>query len=151
MTQRHAARTVLLDTDGQVAIIQAKKLGYYKIPGGGIEEGEDSEAAAKREAREESGCEVEILSSLGQIVTDLPGWEMQDVSDGFLARAIGEKQVPTFEEHEIERGFDIGWYDLDEAIRMIETTTAPDFETGAIQARDLEFVKRAKKWLEEQK
>lgn len=37
---RHATRTVLFDQDDKVAILNVTKHGYYKILGGGIEEGE---------------------------------------------------------------------------------------------------------------
>ena len=41
MQDRHAVRVVLLDDIGQVAVIYVNKHGYYKIPGGGVETGED--------------------------------------------------------------------------------------------------------------
>lgn len=33
---KHATRTVLLDENDKVAVIEVTKHGYYKIPGGGI-------------------------------------------------------------------------------------------------------------------
>ena len=50
---REAARVVLLDEDGMVPLIYSSKLDVYKIPGGGIEAGEDIMTAASREAMEE--------------------------------------------------------------------------------------------------
>ena len=59
METKNAARTVIVDENNQIALINVRDGEYYKIPGGGIEEGESEEMAAKREALEESGCAVE--------------------------------------------------------------------------------------------
>lgn len=43
MNTRNAARTVIINEEGLVALIEAKGGIYYKIPGGGIEDGETVE------------------------------------------------------------------------------------------------------------
>lgn len=59
--RRKAARVVLLDTAGAVLLLRANdpadrsKPPWWEIPGGGIDGGETSEAAARRELREETG------------------------------------------------------------------------------------------------
>ncbi|GKV54959.1 hypothetical protein NCCP2222_09060 [Sporosarcina sp. NCCP-2222] len=60
---------VVIELEGQVALIKRKKNGqeYYVFPGGGIEPGESPEQAAKREAFEELGVEVEIGERLSLI------------------------------------------------------------------------------------
>lgn len=152
MEVRNATRTVLLDQDNQVAVINVHKHGYYKIPGGGIESSEELIDAARREAKEESGCDSEIVAELGRIETDIPGWNMYDISDGFIARVVGEKGATEYEDWEKERGFDIEWYDsLDEAIQLIETNQVSDPNATKLQARDLEFLKRARNYLGNQK
>lgn len=45
---RFATRTVLFDQDGKVAALNVKKHGYYKIPGGGVEQEENIIDAAVR-------------------------------------------------------------------------------------------------------
>lgn len=118
---RFATRTVLFDEDGQVAIINVKRHGYYKIPGGGIENGEDIENAAKREVKEEAGCDCDIVKKLGRMETKVPVWQMLDISDGFIATIRGEKSQPSYEDWGKERGFEIEWFsDLDTAISTIE-------------------------------
>ncbi|MSO94812.1 MAG: NUDIX domain-containing protein [Thermoleophilia bacterium] len=61
MTLRSRARIVLVD-HGRVALIRRVRAGrtYFLFPGGGVEEGETSEEAARREALEELGVEVEL-------------------------------------------------------------------------------------------
>ena len=54
---RNSARSVVIE-DGKVAMIYSPKYGYYKFPGGGIEEGEDPIEAMIRETREEAGLVI---------------------------------------------------------------------------------------------
>jgi 8-oxo-dGTP pyrophosphatase MutT (NUDIX family) len=64
---RKAARVVLLDQQGRVLLLRAsdpadpRKGSWWEIPGGGLEPGENSEDAARRELLEETGiAQVEI-------------------------------------------------------------------------------------------
>ncbi len=50
---REAARAVLTDDSGRVALMYVAGLDYYKLPGGGVEEGEDVKLALARELMEE--------------------------------------------------------------------------------------------------
>lgn len=144
-TPRHAARIVLLDESGQVAIIHVEKSNYYKIPGGGVEEGEDFEAAALREAAEESGCNCEIIQPLGKIETDLPDWKLHDISRGFIAKVIGEKSQTNFDDYEKARGFNLEWApSLDRAIQIFEGNhSVSEVDAKKLQDRDLAFLKLA--------
>lgn len=54
---RHSARCVNIK-NGRIAMVHSKKYDYYKFPGGGIEDGENGEAAMMREALEEAGLVV---------------------------------------------------------------------------------------------
>lgn len=142
---KYATRTVLLDQDGKVAIINVTKHGYYKIPGGGVEAGEDFEMAARREVMEEAGCDCRIIGELGRMETPVAVWEMLDISDGFIASVVGEKLQPQYEDWESERGFKIEWFDnLDSAIATIEKNVVTEPGMDCLQARDLAFLKLAK-------
>ncbi len=146
---KYSTRTVLFDDDEKVAIINVTKHGYYKIPGGGIEDGENISDSARREVREEAGCDCTLIGELGRLETEVSIWDMLDISDGFIAKISGEKLVPKYEAWEKERGFEVIWFDnLDEAIATIEQNVV--FEPGmeCLQSRDLRFLKLAREKLD---
>lgn len=75
---------VVVDSDGRLLTIRrgrAPSRGRWSIPGGRIEAGETPEAAAAREAWEETGLRVTIGPVIGRVV--LPGTddEVFDVTD----------------------------------------------------------------------
>lgn len=54
-SRRDSARAIIHVGADKLALVYATKLGYYKFPGGGIQEGEDKIAALAREVQEEVG------------------------------------------------------------------------------------------------
>lgn len=52
--RRPSVRGIII-SDGRIAMMHSLKYDYYKLPGGGIEEGESLEDTLVREVREESG------------------------------------------------------------------------------------------------
>lgn len=57
-SERPSVRAVIRADDDRLALVYAKKAGYYKFPGGGINADEDKIAALVREVREETGLAV---------------------------------------------------------------------------------------------
>ena len=65
---RPGARAILINELSQIALMHVTKQSYYKLPGGGIDEGEDNMTALKRELLEEVGAtNIEIISEIGQV------------------------------------------------------------------------------------
>lgn len=60
--ERHFTATVYVFHESRVLLHRHKKLGKWLPPGGHVEKNELPHEAAKREALEESGLEIEILS-----------------------------------------------------------------------------------------
>lgn len=65
---RKAVRTILLNSSGECALLSVTKENYFKLPGGGIELGEDIESALRREVKEEVGADIDIVKEVGIIV-----------------------------------------------------------------------------------
>ena len=72
-TRRHAARVILLDEAGRVLLFRGgdphrPEAGtWWFTPGGGLDDGETVEQAARREVREETGL---VITDLGPVVLE---------------------------------------------------------------------------------
>ncbi|MDP3645758.1 MAG: NUDIX domain-containing protein [bacterium] len=147
--ERSAARAVVFDADGNVALLHATKKHYHKLAGGGVESGEDIAAALKRELLEEIGCSVENVRDLGIIEEYRNKIQLHQLSYCYLADVVGEKGAPIFEEDERADGFDPVWLGLNNAIETLESEIGvEDYEGKFIQMRDLTFLQEAKKQIE---
>jgi 8-oxo-dGTP pyrophosphatase MutT (NUDIX family) len=116
---RESARAIVFDKDGNVGILHVSKQNYHKLPGGGIEAGEDIYTALKRECQEELGCDVEVGAEVGQIIEYRKIFQLKQTSFIYSARLVGEKGQPSFTSDEIADGFQIQWLPLEEAIRLL--------------------------------
>lgn len=146
---RNAARAVVFDNEKNVALLHVSKFGYYKLPGGGVEESEDIKTALQRECREEIGCEIEILGEIGSIVEYRKMFNIKQISYCYIAKLKGEKGVPNFDEGETEEGFKEVWMPYDKAMEAITQNIASNFEASAyIVPRDIIFLEAAKKYFD---
>lgn len=142
---REAARAVVVNEQGQVALLWVGKSNYHKLPGGGVEAGEDRQQALERELMEEIGCAAEIGSEVGQIVEFRDKWDMKQTSYCYTAKKIGEQKQPTFTQKELDDGFEMKWVDgIDAAIALLTTDKPTSYEGMFIQKRDLKFLEVAK-------
>lgn len=144
---RRAARAVLFDDEGKVAILHVSKNNYHKLPGGGVEENEDLKQALTREIKEEVGCEMEIGQEIGSIVEykNYPdGTNLKHESICYFGKLKGEKGVAQFTEEEADRGFELIWVSLDEAIDLLKNDNPSDYHGKLIRQRDSVFLKEAK-------
>lgn len=118
---RRAARAVLTDENGQVALMYAGQKQYYKLPGGGIDEGEEIIEALERELMEETGCVAEIERELGIVIEWRDFDKMHQISYAFTATKLRQDSAPAFTPSEIDEGFEFRWVaDIDEAIKLVE-------------------------------
>ncbi len=137
---RNAVRAVVLDKDGHIALLHASKNTYYKLPGGGVEKGEDFEEALRRECREEIGCEIEITGELGLIVEYRKEGALKQTSYCYLAKVAGEKGYSDLTQSEIDEGFEIVWLTLEEAVKKLTESRPLRYGGDYMVARDLAFL-----------
>jgi 8-oxo-dGTP pyrophosphatase MutT (NUDIX family) len=121
------------------------KHSYHKLPGGGVDPGEDRMAALDREIEEELGCHVEVTGEVGEIIEYIDTYEMVQTSFCYTARQITAQVNPSFTEDEKERGFEIVWVkNVGEAIHLLQSDLPTDYSGYRIKPRDIAFLKAAK-------
>jgi len=139
---REAARVILFDST-KIAIVYVGKHGYHKLPGGGLEKGEDRMLALRREVMEETGCEIEVLSEVGRVFEFRSKQNMEQISYCYMAQ-VSSRGEPQFTPSEVERGFSLMWLEFEDAMRRLESDVAEDYSGSFIVRRDFAFLKRAK-------
>lgn len=83
----------IFDEQGRVLLTQREDFEVWCLPGGGMDEGETPYQAAVREAKEETGLEVRLLSLVG--VYSYPSWMGHTLNIiTFTAEVIGGEWHP---------------------------------------------------------
>jgi ADP-ribose pyrophosphatase YjhB (NUDIX family) len=105
---------VVVKQDGKYLLVQEKKpsaYGLWNLPAGHVEEGYTAEETAVKEAKEETGYDVELMRELGVFHEDIKG----SCKHAFEAKIVGgELSIP---ENEI---LDVKWFTYDEILQMKE-------------------------------
>lgn len=145
-TERRAVRGIVFDSKQNLVLLHSKKIGYHKIPGGGIEEGEEVIDALRREITEEVGCVVKNISELGIVEEYWDKLSIHQMSYCFISEIDGEKGIPQFEKHELEDDFEILWLSVDIAIKILEEEIMKleDYRGRHINSRDFFCLKEVK-------
>ncbi len=94
--------------------------GEVYFQGGGIEPEETPEQAFIREAKEEAGCDVRIVSLLGKALEFRNRMAKKYDIYFFVAKVVGEKGVPTSTQED-EQGIIIGWFSKDETLSVLSS------------------------------
>jgi 8-oxo-dGTP pyrophosphatase MutT (NUDIX family) len=119
---REAVRAIIL-RGSSVLMVYSSRVGDYKFPGGGVEDGERYEDALIREVKEECGMTLlAVQAEFGQVIEyDIPIESDYDVfrmtSRYYLCTAdetFGEQALDPYEQ---DLGFQPVWIDIQDAIR----------------------------------
>ena len=144
-----AARGIVFDRNGNVALLHSKKRNYHMLPGGGIENGEEIIDAFKREMLEEIGCNVKNIKELGITEEFCNKIELHHLAYYFIADLDGKVEIPKFEEDEALDDFETLWLKIDDAIKILEKeiVTIDHYKGKFINTRDIICLKEARKLL----
>lgn len=142
---RLAVRAVVFDSEGNVAVSYAREGDYWKISGGGVEEGESLKEALRRECREEAGVNIEIEGEIGVVIEYRDLWEQVQISYCYKAKVVGEKYAPEYDEGEQKEGFSNYWISYEEALEKFgRDISGHSYEAKFMQTRDGIFLRNAK-------
>jgi 8-oxo-dGTP diphosphatase len=145
-SDRIGARAVLINNEGQIALMHVTNRGYYKLPGGGMEKGEEIEETLRRELKEEVGVDsVEILSEIGQIDEYREAMKKRSVHQCFLVKLNGHIGLSEQTDKEIEHGYKTVWAkDIDEAIELVDSGKPQEYGQDFERLRELAFLQYVK-------
>lgn len=97
------AVNAVIERDGCALLARRRDIGWWNLPGGGVEPGESVTEGLQREMREEIGAEVEIVRLAG--VYSKP--QKSEVVLVFLCRLCADQeQAP----HTTEEVSELGWF-----------------------------------------
>ncbi|NOU88199.1 NUDIX domain-containing protein [Paenibacillus sp. LMG 31460] len=146
---RYGSRGVLLDSMLNVAMMYMSKTNLYKLPGGGVDEGENTEDAFLREIKEETGYEAEIIHELGYIEEHKKINDFMQISYCYIAKAHNSVSDTMLSESEMQLGMVVKWMTLDKALEMINYSVLnnDDYSTKFMILRDKTILEKAVKIL----
>ena len=116
---REAVRAVIMDNN-KILLIYSEKNGDYKLPGGGVEEGETYEEALRREVEEEAGVRVSINKELFRVMEydegqfdDCDLFKMLSI---YYEAHVTKNLKQNLDSYEYEMGFIPKWVEISQAI-----------------------------------
>lgn len=143
-SNRTAARAIVFNSDGKIALLNAKKYGFHKLPGGGVEGKEAINETLDRELKEELGCKVQITGEVGEIIEVKGKSGEKQTSYCYVARVLSSGKSNLTKNEKENLGVEIEWVVPEEAIRLLEKDKPEDYTAKFIRYRDLIFLKALK-------
>lgn len=133
---RTAARGLVF-SGNKLALLFVSKFNYYKLPGGGIEQGENIEQAFIREVMEEVGCKISNTKQYGKIIEYKDQFNLKQVSYVLTGEVVGEIGSNNLEQSEIDEGFELKWLPKENVIEIMSNSKPSNYEGQFIVKRDL--------------
>lgn len=134
--QRPVAVALVLNADGRILLQQRHDQnipsanGKWEFPGGKVEFGESPEDAARREVKEETGCDVEIVGMVPFVFSHIwersDGGQVQTITTCYVARLVSG--IPRSGDPKVG---DIKWYTLKEIKELDTLSGVNEFLTHA--------------------
>lgn len=138
---RITAKAIVFDEESKIGLLYVRNLNYYKLPGGGVEKGEDIKTALDRECKEELGVEIKVVGEIGSIVEFRAQDKLHQTSHCFLVKTTSKKNHPDFSEKERSLDYEVIWVTLNEAWDLISSDQlSNDYDRRFARDRDLCFL-----------
>ena len=115
---RTGARGIVVKGE-YIALFNKANMNEYKLPGGGVEEGEDYAIAFSREVLEETGCIVEDVELLGTVEEKKGHNNFYQKSYAYVGYVVEDTGTLHLTEKEAKEGARLVWVTVDEAIDLI--------------------------------
>jgi 8-oxo-dGTP diphosphatase len=120
----------IIDKQGKVFLTKrsshtTNEHGTWEIPGGKVHFGETLENAAKREAKEEYGIDIELTKQLPAQNHIIPAEKQHWVPTCFMAKIVGSAKPKIMEPEKCDA---IGWYSFSELPKPLSIITEIDIK-----------------------
>ena len=140
---RIAVNAILFNNEDKIALIYMEGWNLYTLPGGGVDSGEGLLDAVKREVREETGYECEILGELGMVTENRGEDDTTQKRYYYFARAIGEPGEVQLTDFEISANISVQWHTLKQALQIVSDNKPKYYKENFIRRRDIAVLEEA--------
>lgn len=137
---RYTARAILKNGD-KYAVMYSHKFNLHSLPGGGVDEGEDTISALKREILEETGCLCDDIKELGYVSENRFHCDYTQISYYYIVETSGATQKTQMTEDEIINNTETQWHNLEDMITLISSPVHDTNQRKFLQARDVAALK----------
>lgn len=117
---RIGARGIVKNKDGKIAIFNKQAKNEYKLPGGGVEDGEDIKETFIREVMEEAGCEVNNIIQIGIVEERKSFTNFKQISYIFSCDVVNDTKELRLTEKEAEEQARLLWLEPHEALKIMK-------------------------------
>jgi len=140
---RIAVNAILFNEENKIALIYMGGFDIHTLPGGGVDPGEDLIDAIKREVREETGYQCEVLGELGMVSENRGEGDTTQKRYYYFASTIGEPGELQLTDFEISENISVQWYTLEQALQIISDSKPKAYKEKFIQRRDIAVLEEA--------
>jgi 8-oxo-dGTP diphosphatase len=143
--ERQAVRVIAFNTSGHIAVIHAQRDNYYKLPGGGIDPGEDHLVAVQREMQEETGAMIRVRERGCVAITEEFRNNLHQLSFCYCADLVDDAGHPNLTKEEVDDQLRHLWLPIDVAKERMAAAVPTSTLGQFIKERDLYLLGEATK------